>query len=199
MTLLMAGRHPEVFAGAAAFCPITDLKRWHADSLSRKNEYAEKMENSCGGTPSEHPEEYSMRSPLTHLHRACAAGLPVYVATGIHDGHRGSVPVGHSIRAFNALADEKDRISEDDIAFIEANEAVPERLAFKGEDPFYAKHNRVHLRATSAAVRLTIFEGGHSGNYPAGLDFLSRQRRGKPADFTLPATADAASVESITK
>lgn len=26
------------------------------------------------------------------------------------------------------------------------------------------------------------------GNYPAGLDFLSRQVKGRPADFTLPAT-----------
>ena len=33
MTLLMLGRHPEIFAAGAAFCPITDLARWHADSL----------------------------------------------------------------------------------------------------------------------------------------------------------------------
>ena len=199
MTLLMAGLHPEVFAGAAAFCPIADLKRWHADSLVRKNGYASKMEKSCGGKPSERPDEYARRSPLTHLHRAREAGLPVYIVTGVHDGHSGSVPVGHSIRAFNELADVEDRISEDEIAFIEENEAMPGRLVFKGEDPFYSKCNKVHLRATSAAARLTIFEGGHAGNYPAGLDFLSRQRRGAPADFTLPAAAAASNAESITK
>ena len=57
------------------------------------------------------------------------------------------------------------------------------------------------MRATSANVRLTIFDGGHGGNTAAGLDFLSRQRRGRPADFTLPATASSSSqkVEAITK
>ena len=33
---------------------------------------------------------------------------------------------------------------------------------------------------------LTIFEGGHDGNYAAGIDFLSRQRKGCKADWTLP-------------
>ena len=33
MTLLMLGRHPEVFAAGAAFCPISDVARWHGDSL----------------------------------------------------------------------------------------------------------------------------------------------------------------------
>ena len=199
MSLLMAGRHPEVFAGAAAFCPITDLKRWRDDSLARRADYVWKIEKSCGGTPEEMPLEYAKRSPLTHLPKARAAALPVYIATGIHDGHTGSVPVGHSIRAFNALADEADRISEADIAFIEANEKIPEALQFKGTDPFYGPKTRVHLRATSANARLTVFEGGHGGNYPAGLDFLSRQRRGRPADMTLSAGTNRAQIESITK
>ena len=30
-------------------------------------------------------------------------------------------------------------------------------------------------------------EGGHGGNFAAGLDFLSRQVKGQPADFSLPA------------
>ena len=29
-------------------------------------------------------------------------------------------------------------------------------------------------------------EGGHGGNYAAGLDFLSRQAKGRPTDFSLP-------------
>ena len=42
------------------------------------------------------------------------------------------------------------------------------------------------MRLTSANVRLTIFEGGHDGNGPAGCDFISRQVKGRPADFALP-------------
>lgn len=199
MTLLMLGRHPEVFAAGAAFCPITDIARWHADSLEkhpgRGRNYAKMLESACGGTPSERRKEYDHRSPLTWLARAKEKQVPAYICTGIHDGWKGSVPVGHSIRAFNALADGKDRISEADIAFIEANQAVPEALAFKDADPFYNEKTRVHLRRTSGCVRLTIFEGGHGGNFPAGLDFLSRQRKGAPADWTLPAKGSGGSTE----
>ena len=190
MTLLMLGRHPEVFAAGAAFCPITDLSRWHADSLAehpgRGKGYAKMMESACGGTPAEKPEEYASRSPLTWLAGAKAQNVPAYICTGIHDGWWGSVPVGHSFRGFNALADAKDRVSEEDIAYFEANQAVPVSLASKWEDPFYGEKNRIHFRRTSGLARLTIFEGGHGGNFPAGFDFLSRQRKGDPVDWTLP-------------
>ena len=192
MTLLMAGRHPEIWAGCAAFCPITDVARWHADSLldhpGRGKGYAKMLEQACGGTPAEKPEEYRHRSPLTWIANAKKAGVPIYIVTGIHDGWKGSVPVGHSFWAFNALADEKDRVSEEDIKTIEETQTVPDALAYKGpKDPFYDVKHRIHFRGTSANVRFTLFEGGHGGNYPAGLDFLSRQVKGKPADFTLPA------------
>ena len=42
------------------------------------------------------------RSPLTHLHRA--ASLPLDIAAGVHDGHKGSVPIRHSLDAFNVIA-----------------------------------------------------------------------------------------------
>ena len=197
MTLLMAGRHPEIWAGCVAFCPITDLVRWHADSMlkhpGRGRGYAKMMEGACGGTPAQKPEEYRHRSPLTWLDSAAKAEVPVYIVTGIHDGWKGSVPVGHAIRAFNMLASEKDRISEDDIAKIEADQKVPAALAYNGpNDPFYSSRNRIHLRRTSRNVRFTLFEGGHAGNYPAGLDFLSRQVKGRPADFTIPSEGKGA-------
>jgi len=203
ITLLMLGRHPEIFAAGAAFCPITDLARWHADSRldhpGRGRHYAEMLEAACGGTPSEHADAYAHRSPLTWLARAKAAGVLAYICTGIHDGWKGSVPVGHAIRGYNALADEADRISEEDIAFIEANQKVPDALAFSGKDPFYAASNRVHLRKTSRLARLTLFEGAHGGNFAAGIDFLARQAKGQPADWTLPAEAASARIEAVTK
>lgn len=197
MSLLMAARHPEIFAASAAFCPISDIKRWFDDSTARRNGYEKMIQASCGGTPAERPDEYVRRSPLTYLPQVRTSGPSVYIATGIHDGHRGSVPIGHAIRAYNALAEEADRISENDIAFIESREDVPEDLRFKGKDPFYGMANRVHLRMTSRNVRLTLFEGGHSGNLAAGLDFLSRQRLGARADMSLPDAAKT-SVEDVT-
>jgi hypothetical protein len=192
MTLLMLGRHPEVFAAGAAFCPITDLARWHADSLlkhpGRGKHYATMLEQACGGTPAEKREEYARRSPLTWLAHARAAGVPAYIVTGIHDGWKGSVPVGHSFRAFNALANPEDRVDEAAIASIEETQAVPEALVYTGpKDPFYSDRMRIHFRRTSANVRFTLMEGGHGGNFAAGLDFLSRQAKGLSADFTLPA------------
>jgi len=202
MTLLMLGRHPEVFTAGAAFCPITDVARWHADSLEdhpgRGKEYARMLVSACGGTPAEKPEEYRHRSPLTWLARAKEARVPAYICTGIHDGWKGSVPVGHSFRAFNLLAEAADRFTEDDIAYIEKNQAVPEAQAFKGKDPFYGPNTRVHLRRTSGCARLTIFEGGHGGNYAAGFDFLARQRKGGPIDWTLPGSGQG-DVKALTR
>ena len=191
MTLLMAGRHPEIWAGCAAFCPISDVARWHADSLldhpGRGKGYAKMLVNACGGTPAEKPDEYRKRSPLTWLSRAAEAGVPCYIVTGIHDGWKGSVPVGHSFRAFNALAAEQDRIPESAIAEIEETQKVPDALKYTGPaDPFYPEKMRIHFRRTSRNVRFTLFEGGHGGNYAGGLDFLSRQTKGSPADFRLP-------------
>ena len=191
MTLLMLGRHPEVFTAGAAFCPITDLARWHADSLldhpGRGKNYAKMLEGACGGTPAEKPDEYARRSPLTWLDRARQAGVGAYIVTGIHDGWKGSVPVGHSFRAFNALANPEDRVGEADIAAVEETQQVPTALAYNGsKDPFYSERMRIHFRRTSANVRFTLMEGGHGGNYAAGLDFLSRQVKGRPTDFSLP-------------
>jgi len=204
MTLLMAGQHPEIWAGCAAFCPITDLARWHADSMlahpGRETNYAKMLEKSCGGKPSDREDEYKRRSPLTWLARAKAAGVPVYIATGIHDGWKGSVPVGHAIRAYNALAQEGERVSEADIAAIEADQKVPAALTGEGgSDPFYPPSMRIRLPRTSVNVRLTLFEGGHAGNYPAGCDFLSRQVKGAPADFTLPKDAVDAKQEALSR
>ena len=203
MALLMAGRHPELFAGAVAFCPITDIARWHGESLEkhpgRGANYARMMEAACGGTPAERKDEYACRSPLTWLSRARDAGMPIYIATGIHDGWWGSVPVGHAIRAFNALCAVEEAVSEADISFIERGQAIPESLESElGADPFYNEKMRIHFRRTSGNVRLTLFEGGHSMNFPAGLDFLGRQRKGVPADWTLPSSGTGEE-EALTK
>lgn len=195
MTLLMLGRHPDIFAAGAAFCPITDLARWHADSLldhpGRVGKYARMLEASCGGTPAQKAEEYAKRSPLIWIGRVRSAGVPTYICTGIHDGWTGSVPVGHSIRAYNALADVKDRISEKDIQSIEESQRIPEELdGGDKKDAFYGQKMRIHLRRTSGTARLTIFEGGHGGNFPAGFDFLSRQVKARAVDWTIPSVGE---------
>ena len=208
MSLLMAGRHPELFAAAYAACPITDIARWYSESSDPARNlypsYAKMIYSACGGKPAEKPEEYARRSPLTWIAAARAADVPVSITTGIHDGHKkkggGSVPIGHSVRAYNALAAEKDRISAAQLETMERTEQVPPELAFEGKDPYFKQGQEVLLRRTSGNVRLTVFNAGHAGNFVEGAAWLALQKRGKPADWNVPPPGSAVqSAAEVTK
>ncbi|MCI5778370.1 MAG: prolyl oligopeptidase family serine peptidase [Lentisphaeria bacterium] len=178
--LLMAGTRPELFTAISAWCPITDLAAWHDQSLTRRNEYAEHIRRACGGDPGcvrSAAQEAEKRSPLTYL-GAAKNRVILDIAAGIHDGHTGSVPVSHSIDAFNLLAEEADRISPADEQYIVENERVPESLAFSGADPAFDAGRRVLLRRISGKVRLTLFNSGHDMLHPAAFGFLAQQKRG---------------------
>ena len=197
MALLQAGRHPELWAAVYAACPPADLRRWHAQCLAQppgnsNRVYAKNMEDACGGTPEERPDEYARRSSTTYL--AGARDVPIQISTGIHDGHvfRGaehSVPPGQSVRCFNLLADPEDRIGEDDIAVMEREERVPDPLLFRGKDPFFAS-DALLLSRISHNVRLTLHSGGHAGNFAAALAWFERQRRGRPVTWETEGRAD---------
>lgn len=184
MALMMAARAPELWAGVSAWVPISDLEAWHSESLTRQQRYAEMLDQSCGGPPGPKTlAEYRRRSPLFHL--AAAKGLPLDINAGIHDGHTGSVPVSHSVRAFNVLCDAngaKDaKISDEAINFMVRERKVPAPLASEREDD-PEREKAILFRRVAGGARLTIFEGGHDSEPSAALDWLSRQRRGAPAD-----------------
>ena len=184
MSLLTATRSPAVWAGVSAWVPITDLARWHAECLERGNKYAADMEASCGGAPGASAaadSQYALRSSLPRLDRL--AGVPVEICAGIHDGHTGSVPVGHTLRAFNALAaangmPEK-RLSEEQILWFEVEETVPAELRSEREDNPAFGENTVLFRRSAGPARVTIFEGGHEGLPAAACEWLSARRKGK--------------------
>lgn len=74
MTCLMACKYPDLFAACTAWCPITDLRDWHAQG----NSYAPHVEAVCGGAPGSSPEvdfEYLRRSPRTFLTNAACCNL----------------------------------------------------------------------------------------------------------------------------
>ena len=192
-SLLMAGRRPDLWTAVSAWCPISDVALWHRQSRERSSGYADHIESACGGNPAESEnalKEAKTRSPITWLSNA-AGYLPVDIATGIHDGHTGSVPVGQAIRAYNILAAPEDRISEVDIAFIESEEKIPAHLAAQEGDPAYGKYT-VHLRKQSRKVRLTLFEGGHDMLSQTAFDWLARQVAGHAPDWAA-GTASAGS------
>ena len=198
-SLLMAGRRPDLFSAISAWCPISDVARWHKESLVRYKNYAEHIEKACGGDPAVSAEaafQAKLRSGLTWLANA-ANVCPVDIATGIHDGHKGSVPVGQAIRAYNLLAAEEDRIPEEDLVYIEEKEAVPAHLQYQGPDPAYGPI-RIHLRKISQRVRLTIFEGAHDCLPGVGGEWLGRQIRGGKVDFA-SGIRDVSVVSELTK
>jgi hypothetical protein len=120
--------------------------------------------------------EYAERSPLTHLHRATR--LPLDIAAGIHDGHRGSVPVRHSLEAFNVIARAVGAppVSEAEIEQLSREQGRLEKPidSDRCEDPSFGR--KIHLRRHAGKSRITIFEGGHEGIATAALAWLERHQ-----------------------
>ena len=200
-TLLLAGRHPELWTAVSAWCPISDIAAWYDECLPKKRYkgYSAHILKACGGDPSKDAkakEQAKKRSPLTYL--ANAAKLKVDISTGIHDGHSGSVPVSQTLNAFNVLAAEKDRLSKEDIAYITREQKIPAKFGKAAKDPAFGR-NVVHFRRQSRLVRVTVFEGGHTILYTPALDWLSRQHRNKPADWTAGTKQSAAKAAEIFK
>jgi poly(3-hydroxybutyrate) depolymerase len=177
MALLMAGRAPTVWTAVAAGVPISDLKAWDEECQKAGRHYAGMIENSCGGPPGKSPEvdeQYKKRSPLTYL--ANAGSVALDIAAGIHDGHGGSVPISHSLLAFNQVAKESDRLSSEDIQFMVDKQAVPPHLQSEVTDPDYGA-TKILFRRSSGNARVTIFEGGHGFITEAELKWLARQEK----------------------
>jgi len=162
MSLLMAGRAPRVWAGISAWVPISDLTAWHAENKASGRKYARDIELSCGGPPGKSGEvdaRYRRRSPLTHLPKAKGI-VPLDINAGIFDGHKGSVPISHSLLAFNAVAEKPDLLSKSLIDEFVGTAKVPKELIQSIKDASYGK-KKILFRRISGNVRVTIFDGGH--------------------------------------
>lgn len=83
MSLMMAGKYPDVWAAVCAWCPITSMKEW----WEQQNGYAVHVEAVCGGKPGDSQEvdyQYLVRSPRTFITNA--ANTPVRIEHGQMDG-----------------------------------------------------------------------------------------------------------------
>jgi len=177
MALVMAAHAPELWAGVSAWVPITDLAAWHAESRRRGNHYAGMMEKCCGGAPGDSPEvdeQYRLRSSLPFL--AAAKGVAIDLNAGVHDGHTGSVPVSHTLRAFNVLAaangqPEKQLSDEQIAAMVKDRRVPPEPAEEKVDEP--GRAHRVLFRREAGPARVTIFDGGHTGDVLTAIRWLA--------------------------
>jgi len=98
MTLLMAGKYPDLWTAAAAWVPVTDLREW----WEVQNGYAAQVEAITGGKPGDSAAvdfEYLRRSPRTFMTNL--APLPVLLAHGDRDP---TIPAEQSWRSFRVLA-----------------------------------------------------------------------------------------------
>lgn len=179
-SLLMAGRRPDLWAGVSAWVPISDLTAWHAECLAAGRKYHKDIAASCGGLPGASDAvdaQYRARSPLTHLD--AAKGLELHIAAGIHDGHTGSVPVSHTLRAFNELAEEEDRLTDEEIEHFTQRAEVPPHLRREVNDPTYGNKPPL-FRRVSGKAQVTIFEGGHEMVPSAVIAWLEEKQRLRP-------------------
>ena len=176
--LLMAGRHPGVWAGVSAWVPITDLSAWHEQCAAKGLKYARDLEKSCGGKPGESEEidkQYKQRSPLTHLANA-KGKVDLQIGAGVYDGHKGSVPISHTLHAFNAVAEEQDRLSDEQIKRFTADAKLPAGLKPAEPDATYGKKQPLFTR-TSGRASVTIFDGVHEMVNSAMLAWIEKHER----------------------
>ena len=181
MSLLMAGHHPDRFSAISSWVGPTDLAEWHRFHTQdgKPGKYAKMIEKSLLGAPGTSAEidaDYRDRSPVFHLHRAVT--LPVSIWAGVEDGHTGSVPVSHSLRAFNAICRglQQPEISESEIRqLVQQRQLQKPTEADGAEDAELGREIFLRRRAGSSVV--TIFDGGHESLPAAALAWLSRQQR----------------------
>lgn len=97
MTLLMAGKHPDLWTAVAAWCPVTDFRDWWALDTG----YSRNIEAVTGGSFGDSPEvdfEYTRRSPRTFMTNL--AHLPVLFGHGDGDP---VIPVDQSWATYREL------------------------------------------------------------------------------------------------
>lgn len=124
MALLTAAFTPGLWRAVEAWCPITDLREWHA-FYGPGNRYAAELEYCLGGEPGCSPEveaEYRSRSPVNFLKELAKVNLSVH-----HGRHDKIVPYRITYR-FAALLEE----------------VGPERFYF---DFFDGRHEADNLRS----------------------------------------------------
>ncbi len=180
MALLMAGHHPKEFSAVSAWVGPTDLAEWHRFHTKdgEPQKYAVMIEKSLGGPPGMSAgidADYRDRSSVFHLQRV--ADLPVSIWAGVDDGHSGSVPIRHSLTAFNAIAAAHGDpvISETEMSELSTLRRLTSPLiSDRRRDQTLGKS--ILLGRHSGESMVTIFDGGHESHPDAALEWLSTKR-----------------------
>jgi pimeloyl-ACP methyl ester carboxylesterase len=150
-----------------AWAPIADLAAWHEESTARGNfDFAREIRNCTGSGEHLARDAARLRSPL-YWSLAATPKPRIELYAGINDGYSGTVPISHSIRFFNRLAEVY---------------SVPSRQVSAGETATLLSRGVATTAATmqiagravlfhrdATFASLTIFQGSHE--MPAELCF----------------------------
>ncbi len=162
MAMLMAGLYPGRWLAVCSWVGISDLSSWHRKHKGSR--YGDMIEKCCGGPPgktSAVDKQYKDRSPINFI--ASANNLPIAIFAGIHDGHRGSVPIRHSLNAFNQICIRNGDpvISEKEIQELSSRNGRLKKPQSMDEGYDAAIQRDFYLQRNSRNARVLIFEGGH--------------------------------------
>lgn len=177
MALVMAAHSPRSWTAVSAWVPISDLAAWHGETQAAGRNYWRDVEASVGGAPgtsADVDEQLRLRSPIHFM--ANAVDVPLDINTGVHDGHDGSVPIHHSIDAFNVIAE---TVGVPGVSQSQINALSQERVPAEPPvvDPNYERP--IHLRAVAGQARITVFEGGHDWLPPSACHWLAQHAKSK--------------------
>ena len=161
----LQSRH--LLAGVIAWVPISDLLAWHEESQTRPPPDPERKRGydadirACTGSQAElNVNAAKARSPQWMPAKGTNLETPLLIAAGIHDGHDGAaVPVSHSIRFFNRLAQERGEYEA--VVDSTLQRALLARDVTEGTTRRQLGDRAIHLERQAGPVRLIIFEGGH--------------------------------------
>lgn len=181
MAMLMAGHHPTRFSAVSAWVGISDLPAWYQFHLKdgKPQRYAQMILDSLGGAPGSRQSidaEYKDRSPIHHLHRV--GDLPLQICAGINDGHSGSVPITHSLNAFNVIAGARktELVSDAAISSLVKRKHVAGSASVTPHDgPAFGRN--IVFQKQSGPTSVVIFDGGHEGLPQPACDWLDIHRR----------------------
>jgi poly(3-hydroxybutyrate) depolymerase len=182
MAMLMAGHHPDRFSAVSAWVGISDLPAWYEFHVKdgKPQRYARMILSSFGeeapGSSDTIDADYKDRSPIHHMHRA--VDLPLQICAGINDGYTGSVPISHSLNAFNAVAraSKSTEISDADIADLLNRRAVSSANSSQNTD-WKAYGRDITFEHSAGLAQVIIFDGGHEGLPMPACDWLASQSR----------------------
>ncbi len=175
-SLNMAGRAPEMFAGAVAWVPVYNMVDFYLHRLTvPRRHYRSQLINSCGGEPlpgTAAGDECFRRSPINTIANAKASGLPIYIGAGIRDALVGT---SAGFKAFDALAAPEDQFGPDVYTAVD-NNVVPASIrgTYSGDAWFDGQDPPLLMSRESGNVTLVLFEGKHESLYEPGLEWMAR-------------------------